>query len=164
MKTPQKSNVILALDVSSSSTGFAVLRNGRWNKSSTSYGMIKIPSKLPLGERLVMFRDHISTLLDKVNPDSVVIEDVFSGPNVSTMKLLARFSGVAVEVTRRNLKQEPLIALTSKVRAFLKCGKKKINAFDYVCDRYNLNWSFNKMNDVTDAVCLALYLHGNKDK
>jgi crossover junction endodeoxyribonuclease RuvC len=159
----QSKKVILALDVSSSSTGFAVLRQGRWNKSSVSYGLVKIPSGIPLGQRLVSFRDEIQKLLRSVKPDAIVIEDVFSGRNVSTMKLLARFNGVAVEVSRRYLKQEPLIALTTQVRAFLECGRTKEDAFKYICSRYNLDWSYNKMNDVTDALCLALYLHGAEE-
>lgn len=156
----QNKKVVLALDVSSSSTGFAVLRSGRWNKSSTSYGLIKPPAGVPLGQKLVFVRDEIQKLLRKIKPNTVVIEDVFSGRNVSTMKLLARFNGVAIEVSRRYLKEEPVIALTTKVRAFLECGRKKEEAFSYICKRYNLDWSFNKMNDVTDALCLALYVYG----
>lgn len=156
----QNKKVILALDVSSSSTGYAVLRSGRWNKSSASYGLIKPPTGIPLGQKLVFVRDEIQKLLRKVKPNVVVIEDVFSGRNVSTMKLLARFNGVVIEVSRRYLKDEPVIALTTKVRAFLECGRKKEEAFRYICKRYNLDWSFNKMNDVTDALCLALYVYG----
>lgn len=157
----QSKKVVLALDVSSSSTGYAVLRSGRWNKSSVSYGLIKPPKGVvPLGQKLVYLRDEIQKLLRRVKPDVVVIEDVFSGRNVSTMKLLARFNGVAIEVSRRYLKKEPVIALTTKVRAFLECGRKKEDAFAYICKRYNLDWSFSKMNDVTDALCLALYVYG----
>jgi Holliday junction resolvasome RuvABC endonuclease subunit len=164
MTKPNKKRVILALDVSSSSTGYAVLRSGRWNKSGASFGTIKTPSSLPLGKRLVLFRDEVKSLLESVKPTMVVIEDVFSGRNVSTMKLLARFNGVAVEVSRRYLKEEPVIALTTKVRSFLECGKKKEDAFAYICSRYNLDWSFSKMNDVADALCLALYVYGVKEK
>ena len=151
---------MLALDVSSSSTGYAVLRGGRWNKSSVSYGLVQIPSNLPLGERLALFRDELQRILRAVKPNIVVIEDVFSGRNVATMKLLARFNGVAIEVSRRSLKREPVIALTTKVRAFLECGRTKEEAFAYICKRYNLDWKFSKMNDVTDALCLALYVYG----
>lgn len=161
----QSKEVILALDVSSSSTGFAVLRQGRWNKSTSSFGTIKTKSSMPLGERLVFFRDEVHKLLNKVKPTRVVIEDVFSGRNVSTMKLLARFNGVAIEVSRRYLKKrEPVVALTTKVRAFLECGRKKEDAFKYITERYHLDWNYNKMNDVTDALCLALYVHGLEEK
>jgi crossover junction endodeoxyribonuclease RuvC len=163
---PKRSNkdVILALDVSSSSTGYAVLRAGRWNKSSTSYGTIKISSKLSLAKRLVEFRDEVQALIKRVKPTLIIIEDVFSGRNIKTMKLLARFSGVAIEVSRRSIKKDPVIALTVKVRAVLECGRSKEEAFNYICSRYNLDWNFNKMNDVTDALCLALFVHKTKEE
>lgn len=161
---PKQNKVILALDVSSSSTGYAIFRNGRWNKSTASFGLVKIPSKHLLGKRLVIFRDAIAAIIDKVQPDIIIIEDVFSGRNIATMKLLARFNGVAVEVSRRHLKCEPIIALTTKVRSFLECGRKKEDAFKYICTRYNLKWKYSKMNDVTDAICLALYAHGLEEK
>jgi Holliday junction resolvasome RuvABC endonuclease subunit len=157
----QSSNVILALDVSSSSTGYAVLRSGRWNKSTKSFGTIATSSKLTMPKRLVDFRNQLNALIKDVKPDIIIIEDVFSGRNVSTMKLLARFNGVAVELSRRLLKKDPIIALTAEVRAFLGCGRKKEEAFEYICNRYNLDWEFKKMNDVADALCLALYAYNS---
>ena len=156
--------VILALDVSSSSTGFAVLRGGRWNKSASSFGLIKISSKLSLSKRLVEFRDQVKALIVKVKPTVIVIEDVFSGRNIATMKLLARFNGVAIEVSRRMLKRDPIVALTVSVRSSLECGRSKEEAFAYICSRYNLEWSFKKMNDVSDALCLALFVHKLKEE
>jgi len=155
----RKRSVILALDVSSSSTGYAVLREGRWNKSGASYGMIVLPKKLSVSQRLVAFRDEIQALIRRVKPTSVVIEDVFRGPNVATMKLLARFNGVAIEISRRQVRKDPTVVLAVAARAALGCGRKKEHAFSYVCERYSLDWSFKKMNDVTDALVLALYQH-----
>lgn len=154
-----KRSVILALDVSSSSTGFAILRGGRWTKSGASYGHIRTSSKLTLPQRLVLFRNSLDELIEKVKPTHIVIEDVFSGRNVSTMKLLARFNGVAVELSRRVLKKDPHIVLTTEVRSGLGCGRSKEEAFAYICQRYNLDWEFKKMNDVADALMLALYEH-----
>jgi Holliday junction resolvasome RuvABC endonuclease subunit len=159
---PKKNNrILLALDVSSSSTGYAVFKNGRWSKAKNSFGLIKTSSSMSLGERLCKFRNEVEELIDRVKPTHIVIEDVFSGRNVKTMKLLARFNGVAVELSKRKTDTEPLIVLTASVRKFLKCGKSKEEAFAYICDRYNLEWEFKKTNDITDAISLALYLHGN---
>lgn len=151
------SNVILSLDVSSSSTGYAVFRSNRWRVSKNSYGKICISPKLSVAERLVKFRDEVETLINRVDPDLIVIEDIFSQRNVSTLKLLARFNGVAIEVSRRIVNKDPLIALTSQVRGFLKCGRSKEEAFRFICKRYKLDWDFSQMNDVADAVALGLY-------
>jgi len=159
MRKRRASDVILALDVSSSSTGYAVLRKGRWNKSKASYGLIKTPPSLSLAQRLVSFRNQLHAVIKEVNPTFIIIEDVFKGRNVSTMKLLARFNGVAVELSRRVLRKDPIVVLAVEVRALLECGRKKEEAFAYVCKKYKLDWTFNKMNDVADALCLALYAY-----
>jgi len=151
------SSVILALDVSSSSTGYAVLRSGRWRNLDKNYGLIKIPTTHSLPKRLVLFRNELHALIKRIKPTHVIIEDVFSGRNAATMKLLARFNGVAIELCRRTLRRDPQVALTATVRAGIGCGRGKRDAFDYISKRYRLDWSFNKMNDVTDALVLALY-------
>lgn len=159
------SNTILALDVSSSSTGYSVIKGGRWRKESENlYGVIKTKSKDTLGERLSQFRQEIVDILKLVKPTHVIIEDVFCGRNVKTLKLLARFNGVAVESVRTICKVEPVIVMPSTVRAFLKCGRKKEECFAYIVNRYSLDWKFSKMNDVADSIALGLYLHGSLKK
>ncbi len=160
----RKNPVVLGLDVSSRLTGYAVLRGGRWNKSASSYGVIKIPAGLSLPRRLVYFRNEIQQLIRRVRPTHIIIEDVFRGRNVATMKLLARFNGVAIEISRRQLRKDPQTALAVEVRALLGCGRTKEEAFSFICAKYNLDWSFNKMNDVTDALALALYRHKTLQK
>lgn len=152
-------STILALDVSSSSTGYAVLKDGRWRRSAVSFGTIQISNDLPLSERLEKFRDEVEKIIKQVRPDLVVIEDIFFLRSISTVKLLARFSGVALEVSRRLTKREPCLVLSSTVRSTLGCGKSKEEAFAFICKKYKLDWSFKKMNDIADAICLALYAH-----
>ncbi len=156
----QKSNVILALDVSSSSTGYAVLKGGRWRRSAVSFGTIKIPASPDLAGRLEKFRDEVEKIILQSKPDLVVIEDIFFLRSISTVKLLARFSGVALEVSRRLTKQEPCLVLSSTVRSKLECGKSKEEAFKFITDKYKLtDWKFKEHNDIADALCLALYAH-----
>lgn len=83
---------------------------------------------------------------------------------VSTLKLLARFSGVAIEISRRKINKNPMIVMTSQVRGFLKCGRSKEEAFSFICKKYKLDWKFDKMNDVGDAIALGLYAAKHSDK
>lgn len=152
-------SIILGLDVSSSCTGYAVLKKGRWRKSHSCYGKIELGSRLPISEKLSEFRKELFLLFDNVRPNKIIIEDVFSGRNVKTMKLLARFSGVAMEASHSYLSSPPTLALTAEVRSFLECGRTKEEAFEYICSRYNLDWEFKKMNDVADAIALVLFEH-----
>lgn len=162
-QTLKNSQVILAFDVSSSCTGYAVIRSGKWRLSKKSWGKIKIPPKLPLAERLFVFRNGLEKVINTVKPTSIVIEDVFALKNVKTLKLLARFNGVALEVSRRYSNKEPLLVLTSTVRAFLKSGKSKEETFDFICKKYSLAWKFKEMNDIADAIVLGLYAVKYKD-
>ena len=161
----KKDKIILGLDISSSSTGYAVIKNGRWSKSRKSFGIIETNSKDSVGTRLVSFRTQLSRLIKEVKPTHIVIEDIFKQRNVNTLKLLARFSGVAIECIKRLTKKEPTIVMATRVRSTLGCGVSKQEAFDYVCNRYKLDWAFTQ-NDITDAICLALYQHEllKKDK
>jgi Holliday junction resolvasome RuvABC endonuclease subunit len=152
------SKTVLGLDVSSTSTGFAVVKNGRWLRTSGRFGMIK-PPKGNLAEKLHYFRTALLELVSNINPDLVVIEDVFAARNIGTTKLLSRFSGVALETCYAVTHNEPLIVETTKARKmFALPGKEE--AFAYVKARYKLDWEFKTMNDVSDALVLALY--GNK--
>lgn len=155
----RKKPVVLGLDVSSNRTGYAVLRDGRWSKAVSSYGIIKTPTDFSLSKRLVYFRNEIQQLIRRVKPTHIIIEDVFRGRNAATMKLLSRFNGVAIEISRRQLRKDPQTALAVEVRALLGCGRTKKEAFSFICTKYGLDWSFNKMNDITDALALALYGH-----
>jgi Holliday junction resolvasome RuvABC endonuclease subunit len=100
----------------------------------------------------------LSKIIKASRPDFIIIEDVFRGPNAKTTKLLSRFSGVAIEVSRRMVKKEPVIAAATKVRSFFEL-KTKEDAFNFIRQKYKLDWEFSKMNDVADALLLSLYLH-----
>jgi hypothetical protein len=65
---------------------------------------------------------------------------------------------VAVELCYEMTKAEPAVALATTVRKKLNV-KGKEEAFEFIKKRYGLDWEFKKMNDVSDALLLALYLH-----
>lgn len=147
-------DVLLALDVSSTSTGYSVLKRGRFSKSVKDYGVIAPDKKMSLGEKLVFFRDSIEELLVRYKPTQVVVEDVFIRQK-STVVLLSRFSGVVIEVCSRH-GLEPMLLNTTKARSLLGIKNKKEIAFEYIIKRYNLDWSFKKYNDVADSLIVGL--------
>lgn len=152
---------ILGLDISSACTGFAVVNQGRWRNNSKSHGTIELSGKISLTQKLSHFRYEVEKLCLSIKPDKVIIEDIFANPSISTTKTLARFSGVGIECVYSTLKIEPILVYPSTVRAYFKCGRSKEDSFLYVCKKYNLTWSFKEMNDVADALLLALYGHKN---
>lgn len=63
--------------------------------------VIRTPSHLTLGERLVMLAGALDAWLDQHRPDAVAVERVFSQQNVRTVMGTAQASGVAVLAAAR---------------------------------------------------------------
>ena len=150
-------NIFLGLDISSKSTGYAVVSNGKWKRAEKYFGLITPPEKILPGEKLTYFRKELIKVILKTTPTHIFIEDVFGGRNITTTKTLSRFAGVAIQSCFEIYGVEPTIINTSTVRSFLKSGQKKEEAFSFIVSKYKLDWGFNTHNDITDAIMLALY-------
>lgn len=151
---------LMALDVSSKSTG--------WVVSPKKYGLITPSDKLSLVEKLSFFRDELQKLLVRYKPENVVIEDNYLRfNNVSTLKTLARFQGVAMEICHREGAAVSTITATEARKHC--CGKqgkdfKKPEVFRYFKDKYKKDeWVFDDHNDITDAFALY-WSHVEKEK
>jgi Holliday junction resolvasome RuvABC endonuclease subunit len=145
---------ILAFDVSSTTTGWAVLTSGRFYKTEKNFGTIKIPSNQTLAEKLVYFRNTVENIIQTVSPSYIVIEDVYIG-HKSTIVILSRFSGVILELVSR-LGYTPNLINATKARSLLKIKNHKQEAFNFINKKYSLSWDFKDKNDITDALILAL--------
>lgn len=144
---------VLSLDVSASSTGWSFTTNKPCAK--VEYGLIKTKAKESHAERLVHFRKELIRLIRGYKPSHIVMEDVFSGPNAKTLVLLAKFGGVAQEVSKSVARVEPYIIHNNTVKAFFKV-KNKEEVFNSVTCIMEQDWTFNKHNDITDATAQLL--------
>lgn len=145
---------VLGLDVSTKSTG--------WFITKPSCGIIAPAATLSFEEKLVWFRAELSKILDKHKPDVVVIEDAYYRPgfgSIHTLKALVKFAGVAQELCASKGIQTVIITATSARKHC--CGAqegkfKKQEVFNFFKTKYNLDdWTYNKHNDITDAMALA---------
>lgn len=154
-----KYKTVLGLDISSRSTGWAVLKNGRfYAREGKDYGWIKLKSTIPLAERLNLFRSELVNILTSVRFDAVGIEDVFFSRSPSTLKLLSRFSGVACETVYDICGFEPIIVQVRAVRTVFGTQDKK-DIYKHVSDKYKLyKWTYKTHNDITDALAIATYV------
>jgi crossover junction endodeoxyribonuclease RuvC len=64
-------------------------------------GVIRTPSELGLGERLLAIADELDVLVSIHRPDVVAVERVFSQHNVRTVMGTAQVSGIALVSARR---------------------------------------------------------------
>ena len=144
-------NRVLSLDIATT-TGWAFMFG--LAKSKFEFGIIKTNSKFNESQRLAYFRNELLKLLLEFRPSHVVIEDVYSGLNVNTMKLLAKFAGVAEECCASTAGIEPYIIHTSTVKSYFK-AKSKEQLFYFLLEILgweNENLIFKKHNDVVDAI------------
>ncbi|MFW6080560.1 MAG: crossover junction endodeoxyribonuclease RuvC [Desulfosalsimonas sp.] len=107
----------LGIDPGLASTGIAVVEGSRMTVSGYSYGVIQTAAKDPVPRRLDRISRELQKILEKIRPDAIIVEDVFSLPRypksgitlgrVSGVILLAGFrAGVAVqEIAVREVKQ-----------------------------------------------------------
>lgn len=144
---------ILSLDVSASSTGWSIMA-----PKHADYGIITTNPKFDRSSRLLSFRFELGTILFKNRPTNIVIEDTFSGLNPKTLKILSEFAGVAKQTCQEFAKIDPYVISTNTVKSYFKT-KTKEDMFDAVLDILDFDkekWSFNKDNDIIDAIAMSM--------
>jgi len=148
---------ILAFDISAICTGVAVVNNGRILKSS--FDKIEPSPKMCYGSRLLFFEEAMKKLIEKHNPDEIVIEEIYRGPNAKTFKILSMFRGVALKTIFETTGKDPFNILAVAARSALDIPSKKEGAFDAIVKKHKLDLDFKNWNDVIDAVALGLAIH-----
>jgi len=149
-------NKILSFDVSSVSTGWSLVFDGKLQE----FGIIAPPKSYRLQEKLYWFKSEVNALLKIYFPDYVVIEETYL-KNVKTLKILMQFIGVINLECFFELGQEPLFTSPQTVRSHFKL-KTKENVFNYVQNKYKVklkNYTFETGNDITDSILQGLYWH-----
>lgn len=145
---------VLGLDVSSISTGYSILDNGVLLKDTC--GLIEPNPRRPYGERLQTFEISVKDLIKNNNPDLVVIEDIFKGRNAKTFKSLAMFRGVAIKAIFDMIGQDPISIMASEARKTVGVKNDKEEAFKFITNKFDLDYEFEKHNDIADSILLAL--------
>ena len=147
---------ILGLDVSSVSTGYCIINNGKLYKNTL--GTINPNSKDNYGKRLSHFAEELTKLLQKYKPDKVVMEDIFRGPNIKTFKTLAMFRGVCFFIVFREIGKDPISIMPTEARKLVGVeGITKEDGFNFVKNKYLFSeYKYEKQNDITDAIVLGL--------
>lgn len=150
--------MILGLDLSSVSTGWAVIDNSLALKD---YGRIDFSAKKSIKERMIILAELIKEIILLYKPNLVIIEDTFISQNPKTSKLLNKLSGVAIYTCTVMLGVETPIALVypNSIRSALFPNKKvdKKDIFCYIKQKYKLKLDFKTGNDITDAIAAAMY-------
>ena len=156
---------ILALDQSTSSTGYAIFEDGERLSSGVFSPPKSFKGKL-IGQRIFWMYDQIKEKLVSEKVDKIVFEDTTLNriQNVDTLKWLSRLQGCVMGLCFENNKEFQMLYPTEwrSSLGFLKGKSKKetnrecmkICAIEYVNKEYNLSLS-NKDDDQAEAICLG---------
>jgi Holliday junction resolvasome RuvABC endonuclease subunit len=147
-------SIILGIDIASRNIGWAVIKNGKINKKQS--GLIVINSNTNMGERLVEFENSIKDLINYINPDTIVIEDIYRGPSIITFKTLSLFRGVAIKSIYEKTSNMPISIMAVQARKLVGIKNTKEAAFDTINKKFKLKYEFKKHNDIVDAIVLGL--------
>ncbi len=144
---------ILSLDVSAASTGWCWTGDGKTFIS----GVIETKPKFNRSERLLMFSQQLTGVLEKYKPDHIVQEDTFAGKNVKTLKILSEFAGVSKHTCQTVLGIDPIVVANTTVKSYFKTRTKE-TLFLFMCDIFELkDLTFKKDTDIVDAHAQLLY-------
>ena len=97
------------------------------------YGIIKTNNKNNRSERLNIFRKELVEVIRKNKTTHIVVEDIYSGLNAKTLKILAEFAGVAKEVCQEYLSIDPYVMSNNTTKAYFKV-KTKEDLFNFLVD------------------------------
>ncbi len=160
MKTKVPEIISLNLDLSTVSTGWSIIKNGKLFK----YGKITPSVLLSPVEKLVHIKDVLEFLLE-INPDVniVVIEDVFFVRNQKTFAKLCEIQGVVKCLSYLYVGNNVFSFPATHVRSCFDLKTKK-EVYEYVKNILNgvdENWKFKTHNDITDSILLGLSILKN---
>ena len=87
---------ILGIDPGSRYTGYAVIDSRGADAGVVDHGVVKLPAKQPLPERLCLLDTRLREIVAEHRPDEVVVEEVFSAVNVKSALVLGQVRGVVL--------------------------------------------------------------------
>lgn len=158
MSVSKSPSLVVGFDVSSTRTGYSVIKSGRFYIAKHNYGTIEPPKEKTLSEKLVFFRKAVIGIFEDLPypPTTVAVEDVFVG-QISSAIILSRFSGVLLETIREVLCLEPVLLTVTHARKILGFPNNKEQVFELVKKKFRAkDWSFRTHNDIADSVVIGL--------
>lgn len=153
---------VMGIDLSKFSTGIAVI-----NDKDEILFLNKIA---PKGNRdkyvLLDFVIAFKHILDVYKPSKIIMEDIYLKNNkgrLGSFTSLAKQHGIVLTIlTLYDLEVNYIHNMSAK--SYLGCRNKE-QVFEKICKMYNLHWfDFEKHNDLTDALALALNRKNGKLK
>jgi len=152
---------ILSIDSGVEKTGYAVFENNTYLTS----GLIKTDKSLSLPERLAMIHRFLEQIINKHQPEVIILEQIFFFRNKKTIVSVSQSQGVILFLaSQKKIRVEYLTPLQIKqaITGYGRADKKSLQKMLSFQGNIALE---KKDDDETDAIACALayyYLHQNE--
>lgn len=147
---------ILGIDPGTHIVGYGLLNYLSGKYQSEAYGTLQVPSGTPIPETLISIYEDMSELLRMLQPDVMVVEQLFFFRNVTTAMSVAQARGVIL-LTGRQQKIELAEYTPMQVKMTLtghgRASKRDVQ--EMVKDLLELE-KIPKPDDAADALALAI--------
>ena len=153
----------MSLDMSIKATGWSIIDHSTNSKHIVAYGII--PGKdvgFTRSARILSIMTEVEALLLQYQPDEVVLEDVYQGPNPQTNKLLAQLMGAALYLLESsNIPHNIYPAHTWRKLVANQYGYKLVYKTRKECKAASIAFIFAQYclvvsDDESDAIAMAL--------
>jgi len=152
---------VLAIDGALNHSGWAILEDtgkGKDEIIAKQYGIIKPKATMSLGFKLFYIRTELNSLFNKYKPTIIVFEDTYAGKNAKTNARLNNAKGVFYVTAYELLKgNEPAYVSSVEARRCLGFKNNKNEPYEFFKKMYGLKESFEKANDITDAMTVGFW-------
>ena len=147
---------ILGIDPGYGITGFGLIEAERNQYKLLHCGAITTPAGMDFSARLEIIYEDMTTLLKQTKPDSVAIEELFFGQNVTTGIGVAQSRGVILLAIRQaglSVSQYKPMQVKQSVVGYGNATKHQV--MDMTRRILNLS-QMPKPDDAADAIAIAL--------
>jgi Holliday junction resolvasome RuvABC endonuclease subunit len=165
--------IVLGLDCSSTTIGFAALIVDGYTIEFVKMGYIKPPKKGHIVERIAQTRDQVQKLIEEVKPDHIAVEEIISymagKSTAKTIIMLATFNRMICLLAHDYLGKVPTLHNVMSIRHGIKLSKElpaKEAIPMLVAQRLGIEfpWEYKKngkpkdeCGDKADGTAVALY-------
>ena len=77
-------------------TGYGLIESSGREAQAVDYGIIRLPERLELTERLCLLAGGLRQVVDRFAPDEAAVEDLFTHKNMRSALVLAHVRGAAM--------------------------------------------------------------------
>ena len=147
---------ILGIDPGYGITGFGVVDTQRGQSRLVSCGAITTPAGMDFSARLEIIYEDMRSLLEQVKPDSVAIEELFFGQNVTTGIGVAQSRGVILLAIRQAGLEVTAYKPSQVKQAVVGYGNATKHQVQDMTKRLLGLEKMPKPDDAADAIAIAL--------